>query len=120
MAEISWKRTDRKKKISILSIFVLLIAAGIFLVIKFGFNILDSGGSETENSANLALQQGVRARCDSMETEELSADKAIDGDDSSLSSRWSSENNWDNASHLFTCTFIEFLTESLNVRTGLS
>ncbi len=112
MAEISWKRTDRKKKISILSIFVLLIAAGIFLAVKFGFNVWDSGGSETENSANLALQKGVRARCDSMETEELSADKAIDGDDSSLSSRWSSENNWENASHFIELEFPEEISVS--------
>ena len=58
-------------------------------------------------SANLARQRGVIATSDSAETEDLTAYKAIDGDDSALS-RWSSENNWEDAAHYIQ---LEFPTE---------
>ncbi|MCM1154166.1 MAG: family 20 glycosylhydrolase [Roseburia sp.] len=68
-----------------------------------------------EKSANLALKKGVKATCDSMETEALSADKAIDGDDETLSSRWSSENNWEDASHYIELEFPEEISVSFVV-----
>ncbi len=69
----------------------------------------------TEKSPNLALQKGVKATCDSTETEALSADKAIDGDDETLSSRWSSENNWEDASHYIELEFPEEISVSFVV-----
>ena len=59
-------------------------------------------------SANLALRRGVVATSDSTENEALTAYMAIDGDDSTLASRWSSENNWEDASHYIQ---LEFPTE---------
>ncbi|MCM1388605.1 MAG: family 20 glycosylhydrolase, partial [Bacillus sp. (in: Bacteria)] len=68
------------------------------------------GGNSKEK--NLTRLKGVKASCDSMETEELSADKAIDGDDETLSSRWSSENNWEDASHYIELEFPEEISVS--------
>ncbi len=67
------------------------------------------------SQANLALQKGVIATCDSVENEALSADRAIDGDDSTLSSRWSSENNWEDASHYIQLEFPEEISVSFVV-----
>ncbi len=64
------------------------------------------------NSANLALRKGVIATSDSVENEELSAYRAIDGDDVTLSSRWSSENNWEDASHYIQLEFPEEISVS--------
>ena len=72
-------------------------------------------GLTGNKSKNLALMRGVKASCDSMETEELSADKVIDGDDETLSSRWSSENNWDDASHYIELEFPEEISVSFVV-----
>ena len=64
---------------------------------------------------NLARMKGVIATCDSTETEELSAYKAIDGNDTDLSSRWSSENNWEDASHYIELEFPEEISVSFVV-----
>lgn len=64
------------------------------------------------DSANLARQHGVIATSDSVENEELSAYRAIDGDDAALSSRWSSENNWEDASHYIQLEFPEEISVS--------
>ena len=94
------------------------IAAGILLLtamlVFLGGRLLSdrlTGGS----SRNLALQKGVKARCDSTENEELTADKVIDGDDQNRSSRWSSENNWDNAQHYIELEFPEEISVSFVV-----
>lgn len=68
-----------------------------------------------QESRNLALMKGVIAVCDSTETEELSADKAIDGDAETLSSRWSSENNWEDPSHYIELEFPEEISVSFVV-----
>lgn len=68
-----------------------------------------------QESPNLALMKGVTATCDSTEKEELSADMAIDGDDETLSSRWSSENNWEEASHYIELEFPEEISVSFVV-----
>lgn len=118
MTKVSWKNffTDNKKKrISAVGIVILLFAAGMLLAVKSRFYFGDSNVSTAENGVNLALQKGVTARCDSMETEELSADKAIDGDDHALSSRWSSENNWEDASHFIELEFPEEISVSFVV-----
>ncbi len=98
----------KKKRVFVIGIVMLLLAAGVFLAAKSGFYF----NIQRANGANLALQKGVIARCDSMETESLSADKAIDGDDEALSSRWSSENNWENASHFIELEFPEEISVS--------
>jgi len=106
--------TDGKKKIFAAGTALLLLVACVFLVIKTGLNTLPFGFAADDN-ANLALQRGVRATCDSMETEELSADKAVDGDGETLSSRWSSENNWEDASHFIELEFPEEISVSFVV-----
>lgn len=68
-----------------------------------------------KNRANLALRKGVIATSDSTENESLSAYMAIDGDDSTLSSRWSSENNWEDASHYIQLEFPEEISVSFVV-----
>lgn len=99
---------EKRKKYLTASLFVLLfVGAGILIFFRKGL----SGKA----SDNLALQRGVKATCDSTEKEELSADKAIDGDDESLSSRWSSENNWESASHYIELEFPEEISVSFVV-----
>ncbi|MDE6943330.1 MAG: discoidin domain-containing protein, partial [Lachnospiraceae bacterium] len=92
---------DLKKKYA-----VYILCAGMLAVCLAGAVLLVRG--RFTDSANLALQRGVIATSDSTENEELTAYKAIDGDDSTLSSRWSSENNWEDASHYIQ---LEFPTE---------
>lgn len=64
---------------------------------------------------NLARKKGVIATCDSVEKESLSAAMAIDGDDQTLASRWSSENNWEDASHYIQLEFPEEISVSFVV-----
>lgn len=90
--------------------FVLLLTA---LMVFLGSRLVSDRLSE--DSRNLALQKGVKARCDSTENEELTADKVIDGDDQSRSSRWSSENNWENAQHYIELEFPEEISVSFVV-----
>lgn len=81
------------------------ILAGVFLTRQF------TGG----RSRNLARTKGVIATCDSVEKETLSAAMAIDGDDTTLASRWSSENNWEDASHYIQLEFPEEISVSFVV-----
>ena len=92
---------NRKKKYAVLlcvCVFAAIMAAAAAVF----------GRGHAGNSANLALHKGVIATSDSTENDALTAYKAIDGDDSTLSSRWSSENNWEDASHYIQ---LEFPTE---------
>lgn len=65
-----------------------------------------------DQSANLARRRGVIVTCDSTENEELSAYKAIDGNAVDLSSRWSSENDREDASHYIKLEFPEEISVS--------
>ncbi len=89
----------------VLFLFLLCCAAAVFI----------RRGGRKEDNGNLALQRGVIARCDSTEREELSADKAIDGDDQNPDSRWSSANNWEDASHYIELEFPEEISVSFVV-----
>lgn len=100
------KKKSKKFLIVLLLAVLFLGAVGLFLLKQGVFR---------EKSDNLALQRGVKATCDSTEKEELGAEKAIDGDDESLSSRWSSENNWENASHYIELEFPEEISVSFVV-----
>ncbi len=97
---------DKKKRkyavIICICVFVAFVAAGVAVFFA----------GRTVEDENLARQRGVIATCDSMETEELSAYKAIDGNDTDLSSRWSSENNWENAAHYIELEFPEEISVS--------
>lgn len=64
---------------------------------------------------NLALQKGVIATSDSSENDTLLAAMAIDGNDWDLQSRWSSENNWEDASHYIELEFPEEISVSFVV-----
>ena len=64
---------------------------------------------------NLALKRGVKATCDSVEQEALSAAMAIDGNDMDRASRWSSENNREDASHYMQLEFPEEISVSFVV-----
>ena len=100
---------DKKKKIfAIINCVCLLI---LFTAIVVTVLIL----SRPQRSANLARRKGVIVTCDSTENEELSADKAIDGNDTDLTSRWSSENNREDASHYIELEFPEGVSVSFVV-----
>ncbi len=96
--------------------YAACLLAGIFAVILFAVVIgaVFLRGT-SKNQANLALRKGVIATSDSTENESLSAYMAIDGDDSTLSSRWSSENNWEDASHYIQLEFPEEISVSFVV-----
>lgn len=99
----------KKRKSIVLAgcmLLLLLLCGAAFLFIRRGGKV-DNG--------NLALQRGVIASCDSTEREELSADKAIDGDDQNPDSRWSSANNWEDASHYIELEFPEEISVSFVV-----
>ena len=98
----------------IVGIVALFLIAVILIAIKSGFN-LSSWRIFAEKSTNLALQKGVKATSDSEEIPELSAEKAIDGDDESIYSRWSSNNNWEDASHYIELEFPEEISVSFVV-----
>ena len=97
----------KKKYRIIICLFILtaVTAAGVLWLLL----------SRPDRNPNLALQKGVTATCDSTETAELSADKAIDGNDTELSSRWSSENNRESASHYIKLEFPEEISVSFVV-----
>ena len=97
---------DKKKKTRVILICVCVLAA----LTAVGAIVLLSG--QSASSDNLALRKGVIAFCDSVENEALSADKAIDGNDADLSSRWSSENNWEDDSHYIELEFPEEISVS--------
>ncbi len=77
--------------------------------------VLWAGSLRSGRSGNLALKKGVIATCDSTEKEELSPYMAIDGNDEDLSSRWSSENNWEDSSHYIELEFPEEISVSFVV-----
>ena len=54
---------------------------------------------------NRARQEGVIASADTSENENLTADKAIDGNTIDRASRWSSENNWEDNNHWLQLAF---------------
>ena len=68
-----------------------------------------------DTNPNLALKRGVKATCDSVEQEALSAAMAIDGNDTDRASRWSSENNREDASHYMQLEFPEEISVSFVV-----
>lgn len=81
---------------------VVLLTAGVLV------GLLLRGHAFESRNPNLALEKGVKATCDSVEQESLAADRAIDGNDGDRASRWSSENNREDASHYIR---LEFPTE---------
>lgn len=95
--------------------YAVLICAGILAVIVLALAAAAFLRGAAEDRANLALRRGVIATSDSTENEALSAYMAIDGDDSTLSSRWSSENNWEDAFHYIQLEFPEEISVSFVV-----
>ncbi|MDE6662728.1 MAG: family 20 glycosylhydrolase [Lachnospiraceae bacterium] len=95
-------------------LYAYSIGIALLLIVIAAFFILPQNFSGNK-SKNLALRKGVKATSDSVETDKLSAYKAIDGDDENLSSRWSSENNWENASHYIELEFPEEISVSFVV-----
>lgn len=100
---------DKKKKpnpiIICVCVLAVLTAAGTAVLFY----------ARSQKSDNLARIKGVTATCDSTENDELSADKAIDGNDTDLTSRWSSENNSEDASHYIELEFPEEISVSFVV-----
>lgn len=100
---------NRKKCVLAAAAFaVLLSAAALVAVLLRGYPF-------GEQNPNLARKRGVKATCDSVEREELSAAMAVDGDDENRASRWSSENNRENASHYIQLEFPEEISVSFVV-----
>ncbi|MDE6389760.1 MAG: family 20 glycosylhydrolase [Lachnospiraceae bacterium] len=100
--------SKKKKKYTVIGCvcaFAVMTAAGMAALLA----------NRAPKDGNLARMRGVIATCDSTETEELSAYKAIDGNDEDLSSRWSSENNWEDASHYIELEFPEEISVSFVV-----
>lgn len=100
---------DKKKYMLAGAAFaVVLAAAGLIGVLLRGQHFGDA-------NPNLALKRGVKATCDSVEQETLSAEMAIDGNDTDRASRWSSENNREDASHYIQLEFPEEISVSFVV-----
>ncbi len=99
---------NKKKYVLAGAAFAVLLSAAALL----GVLLRDHMGN---GNPNLALQKGVKAACDSVEREELSAAMAIDGDDVNRSSRWSSENNREDASHYIQLEFPKEISVSFVV-----
>lgn len=103
----------RKKKYAII---ICLCALGLLTALNVIYlYVAYMHGSQAGTNGNLALQKGVVATCDSVENDGLSADKAIDGNAAELSSRWSSENNREDASHYIELEFPEEISVSFVV-----
>lgn len=100
---------DKKKKKYVIIICACVLAA-VTVIGVIGVLCGRAGKSD-----NLARNKGVIATCDSTENEELTAYKAIDGNDTDLSSRWSSENNREDASHYIELEFPEEISVSFVV-----
>ncbi len=108
--ESGMKEIKDKKKYMLAgaALAVVLAAAGLIGVLLRGQHLGD-------DNPNLALQKGVKATCDSVEQEALSASMAIDGNDTDRASRWSSENNREDASHYIQLEFPEEISVSFVV-----
>lgn len=99
----------KKTKKTAVCVAGLLILCGICALVFWGRSHLAGEGK------NLALQKGVTATSDSSENDTLIAAMAIDGNDQDLQSRWSSENNWEDASHYIELEFPEEISVSFVV-----
>lgn len=102
------KRDRKKYMLAGAALVVVLAAAGLI-------SVLLRGQVFGEDNPNLALKRGVKAVCDSVEQETLSAAMAIDGNDVDRTSRWSSENNREDASHYIRLEFPEEISVSFVV-----
>lgn len=103
------EKKDRKKyMLAGAALAVVLAALGLV-------GVLLRGQFSGDGNPNLALQKGVKATCDSVEQESLSAAMAIDGNDEDLASRWSSENNREDASHYIQLEFPKEISVSFVV-----
>ena len=100
---------DKKKKRYAIIICVCVLTAVIVAAVAAFLC------GRSEENDNLARKKGVIATCDSTENEELSAYKAIDGNDEDLTSRWSSENNWEDDFHYIELEFPEEISVSFVV-----
>lgn len=92
------EKKNRKTYMLAAALVVLLAAGGLVSVLLRGHSFADQ-------NPNLALGKGVKATADSVEQDSLSAQMAIDGNDSDRASRWSSENNREDASHYIRLEF---------------
>ncbi|MDE7177522.1 MAG: family 20 glycosylhydrolase [Lachnospiraceae bacterium] len=99
-----------KKKYMLMGAALLVVLTAAALV-----GVLLRGQHFGDTNPNLALKRGVKATCDSVEQETLSAAMAIDGNDTDRASRWSSENNREDASHYIQLEFPEEISVSFVV-----
>lgn len=102
------KKDKKKYMLAGAAFAVILAAAGLIGVLLKGQHFGD-------DNPNLALKRGVKATCDSVEQEALSAAMAIDGNDTDRASRWSSENNREDATHYMQLEFPEEISVSFVV-----
>ena len=103
------EKRDRKKYMLAGAALAVVLAAGGLIA------VLLRGQPFGNNNPNLALERGVKATSDSVEQEALSAAMAIDGNDEDLASRWSSENNREDASHYIRLEFPKEISVSFVV-----
>lgn len=102
-------KRDRKKYMLAGAALAVVLAAGGLIA------VLLRGQSFGDTNPNLALGRGVKATSDSVEQEALSASMAIDGNDEDRASRWSSENNREDASHYIRLEFPKEISVSFVV-----
>lgn len=103
------EKKDRKKYMLAGAALAVVLAAGGLIA------VLLRGQPFGNNNPNLALGRGVKATSDSVEQEALSAALAIDGNDEDRASRWSSENNREDASHYIRLEFPKEISVSFVV-----
>lgn len=103
------EKKDRKKYMLAGAALAVVLAAGGLIA------VLLRGQPFGNNNPNLALGRGVKATSDSVEQETLSAAMAIDGNDEDRASRWSSENNREDASHYIRLEFPKEISVSFVV-----
>ncbi len=103
---------NRKTYMFVAAALAVFLTAGVLVA------VLLRGHLSSDHNPNLALGKGVKATSDSVEQESLSAQMAIDGNDGSdgdRASRWSSENNREDASHYIQLEFPEEISVSFVV-----
>lgn len=103
------EKRDKKKYMLAGGVLAVALAAAALVGV-----LLRERPSGNQNP-NLALGRGVKATSDSVEQESLSASMAIDGNDTDRASRWSSENNREDASHYIRLEFPEEISVSFVV-----
>ncbi len=86
-------------------ICAMLLAACLMITMGGTGNVKAEAAAKASRYTNMARMAGVTATSDSTENDNLTADKAIDGDTVNRPSRWSSANDEENHAHWLMLAF---------------